>query len=108
MTTMVQPTGLSVRRRWALLATVGTGLLLITLDNSILYTALPTLTTELDASAAESLWIINAYPLVMAGLLLGSGTLGGTGSGMPGCSWRAWPSSASPPCWPPSRRIPRC
>ncbi|WP_035756835.1 MFS transporter [Granulicoccus phenolivorans] len=76
MTTMVQPTGLSVRRRWALLATVGTGLLLITLDNSILYTALPTLTTELDASAAESLWIINAYPLVMAGLLLGSGTLG--------------------------------
>lgn len=25
---------------------------------------------------AQALWIINAYPLVMAGLLLGSGTLG--------------------------------
>jgi DHA2 family multidrug resistance protein-like MFS transporter len=67
---------LSTRRRWTLLVTVGTGLLLITLDNSILYTALPTLTRELDASWTESLWIINAYPLVMTGLLLGTGTLG--------------------------------
>ena len=64
------------RRRWALLATVGAGLLLITLDNSILYTALPTLTEELGASGSSSLWIINAYPVVMAGLLLGAGTLG--------------------------------
>jgi DHA2 family multidrug resistance protein-like MFS transporter len=59
-----------------LLATVGVGLLLITLDNSILYTALPTLTEELDTTSTQSLWIINAYPVVMAGLLLGSGTLG--------------------------------
>lgn len=64
------------KRRWALLATVGAGLLLITLDNSILYTALPTLTAELGASGSTSLWIINAYPVVMAGLLLGAGTLG--------------------------------
>jgi DHA2 family multidrug resistance protein-like MFS transporter len=79
--TMSPPLGartsqLSPRRRWTLLVTVGTGLLLITLDNSILYTALPTLTRELDASWTESLWIINAYPLVMTGLLLGTGTLG--------------------------------
>src|SRR5690606_13715617 len=39
-------------------------------------TALPTLTEELSASAGQALWIINAYPLVMAGLLLGAGTLG--------------------------------
>lgn len=76
MTTTAQPRGLSVRRRWALLITVSAGLLMITLDNSILYTALPTLTAELGASGSQSLWIINAYPLVMAGLLLGSGTLG--------------------------------
>ena len=63
-------------QRWILLATVSIGLLVIAMDNSILYTALPTLTADLDASAAEALWIINAYPLVMAGLLLGSGTLG--------------------------------
>lgn len=62
--------------RWVLLLTVGAGLLLITLDNSVLYTALPTLTRELNATATQGLWIINAYPLVMAGLLLGAGTLG--------------------------------
>ncbi|QPK80414.1 MFS transporter [Corynebacterium lizhenjunii] len=49
---------------------------MIGLDNSILYTALPTLATELDASDTEQLWIINAYALVLAGLLLGTGTLG--------------------------------
>lgn len=80
MTTSPQLTAptpvLGPRRRWTLLVTVGTGLLLITLDNSILFTALPTLTRELDASWTESLWIINAYPLVMTGLLLGTGTLG--------------------------------
>ncbi|RPK65654.1 Antiseptic resistance protein [Streptomyces sp. ADI96-02] len=64
------------RRRWLLLAVVGAGLLLITLDNSILYAALPTLVDDLGASSSQSLWIINAYPVVMAGLLLGSGTLG--------------------------------
>ncbi|MFD7970363.1 MFS transporter [Streptomyces clavifer] len=67
---------LSARRRWLLLTVMGAGLLLITLDNSILYAALPTLVEELGANSSESLWIINAYPVVMAGLLLGSGTLG--------------------------------
>jgi len=66
----------SPRNRWAVLVTVAAGLLLITLDNSILYTALPTLTRELGATQTQGLWIINAYPLVMAGLLLGAGTLG--------------------------------
>jgi len=63
-------------QRWGLLVTVSAGLLMIVLDNSILYTALPRLTTDLGATGSQSLWIINAYPVVMAGLLLGSGTLG--------------------------------
>lgn len=67
---------LSPRRRWTLLFTVAAGLLLVTLDNSVLYTALPTLARELHATTHQQLWIINAYPLVMAGLLLGAGTLG--------------------------------
>lgn len=67
---------LSPLRRWLLLATVSAGVLLITLDNTILYTALPTLSEVLGATASESLWILNAYPLVMCGLLLGAGTLG--------------------------------
>ena len=61
--------------RWLLLM-VGLGLLLVTLDITILLTALPVLTHELHASAAEGLWIVNAYPLFSTGLLLGAGTLG--------------------------------
>src|SRR5690625_5493394 len=67
---------MSRRRRWSLLAAVSSALLLIALDNSVLYTALPTLTRELGADGSASLWIVNAYPVVMAGLLLGAGTLG--------------------------------
>lgn len=69
-------TAMTATRRWLLLVTVAAGLLLVTVDNTILYTALPTLTAQLGATGAQSLWIINAYPVVMAGLLLGSGTLG--------------------------------
>lgn len=67
---------LNARQRWLLLATVGIGLALIVIDNTVLFTALPEITSELNASATQKLWIINAYPLVMAGLLLGAGTLG--------------------------------
>lgn len=49
---------------------------MIGLDNSILYTALPALNVQLETTALQSLWIINAYPLVLSGLLLGTGTLG--------------------------------
>ncbi|QYH20502.1 MFS transporter [Corynebacterium aquatimens] len=49
---------------------------MISLDNSILYTALPVLSQQLGANPGQSLWIINAYPLMLSGLLLGTGTLG--------------------------------
>ena len=67
---------ISPARRWSLLAVVSSALLLIALDNTVLYTALPTLIEELGASTSQALWIMNAYPVVMAGLLLGAGTLG--------------------------------
>lgn len=62
--------------RWALLLVVGLGLLIVALDVTILYTALPTLERDLQATSTQGLWIINVYPLVTAGLLLGAGTLG--------------------------------
>lgn len=62
--------------RWLVLAIVSVGLLLIVVDMTVLYTALPRLTHDLAASASQKLWIINAYPLVVAGLLPGAGTLG--------------------------------
>ncbi|OFT59399.1 hypothetical protein HMPREF3151_01030 [Corynebacterium sp. HMSC05H05] len=63
-------------QRWGFFAVVSLGLLMIGLDNSILYTALPALEHSLGASPEQGLWIINAYPLVLAGLLLGTGALG--------------------------------
>ncbi|MGO4830892.1 MFS transporter, partial [Rhizobiaceae sp. 2RAB30] len=64
------------RNRWLVLAIVSSALFLIVVDMTVLYTALPRLTYDLNATASEKLWIVNAYPLVVAGLLPGLGTLG--------------------------------
>jgi DHA2 family multidrug resistance protein-like MFS transporter len=66
----------SITNRWVVLLVVSSALFLIVIDMSVLHTALPTLTRELGASASEKLWIMNAYALVVAGLLPGCGTLG--------------------------------
>ncbi|OAT51124.1 integral membrane protein [Proteus hauseri ATCC 700826] len=50
-------------------------LFLIVVDVTVLYTALPRLTHDLNASASEKLWIMNAYPLIVAGLLPAAGML---------------------------------
>ncbi|MEJ0098409.1 MAG: MFS transporter [Pseudomonadota bacterium] len=63
-------------RRWLVLAIVASGLLLICIDMTVLYVALPRLTRELHATNSERLWILNAYTIVVAGLLPGFGTLG--------------------------------
>ncbi|OFT45662.1 hypothetical protein HMPREF3158_09100 [Corynebacterium sp. HMSC06G04] len=63
-------------QRWTFFTVVSLGLLMVGLDNSILYTALPALTDQLHTTSTQQLWIINAYALVLAGLLLGTGTLG--------------------------------
>jgi DHA2 family multidrug resistance protein-like MFS transporter len=64
------------QNRWLVLAIVSSALFLIVVDMTVLYTALPHLTHDLAASASEKLWIMNIYPLVVAGLLPGLGTLG--------------------------------
>ncbi|MEN5179173.1 MFS transporter [Comamonas testosteroni] len=63
-------------RRWLVLGIVSVALLLIVIDMTVLYTALPRLTHDLAATASAKLWIINSYSLVVSGLLLGMGTLG--------------------------------
>ena len=67
---------MTLHNRWLVLAIVSSALFLIVIDMTVLYTALPRLTHDLAASASEKLWIINAYPLVVAGLLPGLGSLG--------------------------------
>lgn len=63
-------------RRWLVLAITASGLFLICVDLTVLYVALPALTRDLAASNSARLWILNAYPIVVAGLLPGLGTLG--------------------------------
>jgi EmrB/QacA subfamily drug resistance transporter len=50
--------------------------LVIGLDNTILNVALPTLVRELGASASQLQWMVDAYILVFAGLLLTMGAIG--------------------------------
>lgn len=62
-------------KRWIVLLLVSSMLFLIVVDVTVLYTALPRLTHDLNASASEKLWIMNAYPLIVAGLLPAAGML---------------------------------
>jgi EmrB/QacA subfamily drug resistance transporter len=63
-------------RRWKTLVVLSLSLLIIGLDNTILNVALPSLQEEFDASTSTLQWIVDAYLLVFAGLLLTMGTLG--------------------------------
>jgi EmrB/QacA subfamily drug resistance transporter len=63
------------RRRWWTLAVLCLALIVVSLDNTILNVALPTLQKDLNASASQLQWIVDAYMLVFAGLLLTTGSL---------------------------------
>src|ERR1043165_4532363 len=63
-------------RRWAALIVLAISLLVISVGNTILNVALPTIQEELDASASELQSIVDGYLLVYAGLLLAAGALG--------------------------------
>jgi EmrB/QacA subfamily drug resistance transporter len=63
-------------RRWKTLAVLSLALLIIGLDNTILNVALPSLQDEFGCSSSTLQWIVDAYLLVFAGLLLTMGTLG--------------------------------
>jgi EmrB/QacA subfamily drug resistance transporter len=63
-------------RRWWTLAFLNVSLLVIGLDNTVLNVALPTLQRDLHASTTQLQWIIDAYVLVFAGMLLTCGSMG--------------------------------
>ncbi|TQM16073.1 MFS transporter [Pseudonocardia kunmingensis] len=64
------------RREWAGLAALLLPTLLVTIDNTVLGFALPAISAALSPSAAQLLWLVDVYPLVLAGLLVTMGTLG--------------------------------
>jgi DHA2 family multidrug resistance protein-like MFS transporter len=63
-------------RDWMALAVLMFPVLLVAVDNTALTFALPSIARSLDASGIELLWIVDAYPLVLAGLLVAMGSLG--------------------------------
>lgn len=65
----------SASTRWFALAVLCVTLLMVTLDVTVLNVALPTIVRDLNASTTELQWIVDAYVIVFAGLLLGVGSL---------------------------------
>jgi DHA2 family multidrug resistance protein-like MFS transporter len=63
-------------RRFVALAVLMLPVLLISVDNTVLSFALPSIATALDPDATTQLWIVDAYPLVLAGLLVVMGSVG--------------------------------
>ena len=63
-------TPIKSRRRWVTLVVLCVSLLIVNLDSTILNVALPTIVRDLHASSSELQWIVDAYAIVFAGLLL--------------------------------------
>jgi EmrB/QacA subfamily drug resistance transporter len=63
-------------RRWWTLSVLCLSLIIVTLDNTILNVALPTLVHDLHASDRQLQWVVDSYVLVFAGLLLTAGSIG--------------------------------
>src|SRR6476619_3532194 len=63
-------------RDWLALSLLMFPVLLVAVDNTALTFALPAIARSLDAAGVELLWIVDAYPLVLAGLLVAMGSLG--------------------------------
>ncbi len=64
------------RREWVGLAVLALPTLLLALDFSVLYLALPSLSADLGASGVQQLWITDVYGFMVAGFLITMGTLG--------------------------------
>src|SRR5277367_6492657 len=66
--------GLSRRRRLLILGICSMSLLIVGLDTTIVNVALPSIHRELDASISGLQWVVDAYTLVLASLLMLAGS----------------------------------
>lgn len=73
---MLVQDGLPARERVRALWVIIPGILVTVLDGTIVNLALPDITRELHATAAQSIWVINAYQIAIIALLLPLATLG--------------------------------
>ncbi|RKT36654.1 DHA2 family multidrug resistance protein-like MFS transporter [Microbacterium sp. AG1240] len=63
-------------RGWLALAVLMLPVILVSVDNTVLSFALPSIASDLAPTSIEQLWIVDAYALVLAALLVTMGTLG--------------------------------
>ncbi|CAN7479349.1 MFS transporter [Polaromonas sp. LjRoot131] len=73
---MLVQDGLPARERTRALLVIILGIVMAVLDGTIVNLALPDITRELNATAAQSIWVINAYQVATLALLLPLATLG--------------------------------
>ncbi|KUN17475.1 MFS transporter [Streptomyces antibioticus] len=64
------------RREWTALGVLMLPLLLVSMDVSVLYFAIPSISADLEPSGTQQLWIFDIYAFVLAGLLMTMGALG--------------------------------
>src|ERR1700674_3005161 len=64
------------RRRWLVLAVLCISVFLAVVDNTIVNVALPRISEQLRASTGQLQWVVDAYSLVFASMLLVGGSLG--------------------------------
>lgn len=76
LTAHIEPRPLTKRRRWAALAVLLFPVLLVSVDNTVLSFAVPAISAALQPTGNQLLWIIDIYPLVLAGLLVPMGSFG--------------------------------
>lgn len=76
MTITTTPAPRAGRREWIGLTVLMLPLLLVSMDVSVLYFAVPFISAELRPTATEQLWIFDIYGFVLAGLLITMGALG--------------------------------
>ena len=63
-------------QRWRILGVLILSLLVTSIDHTIINVALPPMSVDLEASAADLQWVVDSYTLVFAGLLLFAGAAG--------------------------------
>ncbi|WP_327092640.1 MFS transporter [Nonomuraea sp. NBC_01738] len=76
MTTLTASGRKATARQWAGLAVLALPTLLMSLDQSVLFLALPPLAESLRPTGTQTLWIMDVYGFLMAGFLVTMGTLG--------------------------------
>ncbi|WP_394430137.1 MFS transporter [Streptomyces sp. SGAir0957] len=74
--TTTPPNSRAGRREWTALGVLMLPLLLVSMDVSVLYFAIPAISADLAPSGTQQLWIFDIYAFVLAGLLMTMGSLG--------------------------------